>query len=59
MPDDIVTRLRDYDRHCSDFDIDEAADEIERLRLRVADLERQLAEPPRTESTIPDGGGLF
>ncbi len=41
MADDIVTRLRRQSKTGSIFF--NAADEIERLRKRIADLERELA----------------
>jgi hypothetical protein len=46
MSNDILERLRDYDRHCSDADIDEAADEIFRLREAI----RRLADQDATLS---------
>lgn len=52
MGDDILERLRDYDRHCSDADIDEAADEIARLRLAI----RRLADQDATLSV--QGGNV-
>ncbi len=57
MPDDIVARLRKQVKTGSIFAT--AADEIERLREKVADLERQLANSPSTETTIPNGGDPF
>ena len=47
---DIVTRLRNYDR-CSDDDIDEAADEIARLRAEVA---QRTAERDEARREITD-----
>jgi hypothetical protein len=52
MSNDILERLRDYDRHCSDADIDEAADEIFRLREAI----RRLAEQDATLSV--QGGNV-
>lgn len=42
MPDDIVTRLRRGCNFTGQGTLDEAAGEIERLRQRITDLERQL-----------------
>jgi hypothetical protein len=53
MSNDILERLRDYDRHCSDADIDEAADEIFRLREAI----RRLAEQDATLSVV--GGNVI
>ena len=50
--EDILERLRDYDRHCSDADIDEAADEIARLREAI----RRLADQDATLSV--QGGNV-
>lgn len=52
MSNDILERLRDYDRHCSDADIDEAADEIVRLREAI----RRLADQDATLSV--QGGNV-
>jgi len=52
MSNDILERLRDYDRHCSDADIDEAVDEIFRLREAI----RRVAEQDATLSV--QGGNV-
>lgn len=43
MSDELVTRLRDYDR-CHDGDIDEAADTIERLTKYLDEAECELSD---------------
>jgi len=51
MSDDLVKRLRDAHSFMGDPLLKEAADEIERLRARTAELERKDAS--RCETGLP------
>ena len=56
---DIVERLRNYNT-CSDTDVDEAADEIERLRKERDEARRMVCEKEETlgcdERGVPRNG---
>jgi hypothetical protein len=49
---DIVERLRNYNT-CSDTDVDEAADEIERLRKERDEARRMLCEDWAKQDGLP------